>query len=401
MREHSGQQYMQGQADSGFSKILSIGRFRTPTCGIGDYGSLLDGELERLGHSVQRIWACKPEREGWISALRDEARFFTQGLKAMTCGRLTAILHYCPFSQGIRGIPFLTPLLPLIARAKGIRMTVILHELCFPWRRAGVRGAIWAASQRIALLPLVTASQALVVTTQGRAEWLARKFPGSRQKVQVVPVWTNIPAGGSESKRITRTGFVFGSLGWDNRGSAVETILDALKALAEEGRDVRMLLIGGPGTDSVAGQRWRKAAAYRNVEGKIQFTSPALSATAVSEYLRGLDAYLHIDSAGPTPRRTSLAAALAHGKPIVAFSGPQTWSALRYEDEVLLSPQVGTALSQVLTRVMDSEELRIRLSNGAISAYKREMDLSINLKAICTAVLGTPAGPTLSHLSEC
>ena len=70
--------------------------------------------------------------------------------------------------------------------------------------------------------------------------------------------------------------------------------------------------------------------------------------------------------------RTALAAALAHGLPVVAYRGVETASPFVDGDNILLAPRDDTAaLAACTARVLGSPELRRRLSAGARDLYCR------------------------------
>lgn len=355
------------------------------SCGVRDYAVLLDQHFERLGHGVRRIWIHR-KRSGWLAGFTCDALLLARTQKTMRkVAPVAAVFHYSPFAFGAHGLPFLAPLLPLVSRLQRVPLTVVLHELCFPWGTAGWRGLVWAVWQRLALTPIIFASEALIVSTEERAEWLARTFPGSKRKLTTIPIGTNIPYAG----RRDSTGLqdlqgrrVIGTLGWEKETAAVDVVLESVRLLREKGLDVVFLLIGEPGEHSAAGVRWKRSAEAQEIPSSLLFTNGGLHPADVSSYLTALEIYVHVDASGPTPRRSSLAAALAHARPTVGLAGTQTWSALRDGEEVFLSPIDARSLADGLREILISRELATKLSIGALAAYKREMDPHKNFSLI-------------------
>ena len=52
------------------------------------------------------------------------------------------------------------------------------HELAYPWGRGGWRGRLWATTQRGALIELLRAAAAVIVTSEDQQRWLG-PAPGS------------------------------------------------------------------------------------------------------------------------------------------------------------------------------------------------------------------------------
>ncbi|MGI8425184.1 MAG: glycosyltransferase [Actinomycetota bacterium] len=310
------------------------------------------------------------------------------------------ILHYSPFAYGAHGLPLIAPFLPLVARILRLRVTTILHEVYFPWGRSGLRGLIWALFQRAALVPVLLGSSSLIVTSEEQRERLSNPFVRSGRRAFKIPVWSTIPvqlqdAGDLGNRPEAQK--VLGTFGWARRDAAIDVVLDAVRSLVSERFDIKLLFIGAPGPHSHEAQQWKEAAASRGIGSRVVFTGEKSEPEQISVDLSSLDVYLHVDPAGVSTGRTSLAAAFAHGRPIVAFVGDKRPAGLREPEELLLVPLDPEALTASLKQVLTSNSLNRRLSEGAQRAYRREMAVARGVSLLSAIATGAtfqnpPAG---------
>ena len=92
----------------------------------------------------------------------------------------------------------------------------------------------------------------------------------------------------------------------------------------------------------------------------------------LSRALSSLDVYIHTRGVGASTRSTALAAALAHGLPIVAYRGQETAALFVDGENILLAPAGDPqGLSDRVAEALASPELRARLSAGARELYQR------------------------------
>ena len=156
---------------------------------------------------------------------------------------------------------------PCAARARPL--VTLLHEYAYPWGRAGLRGAVWALTQRAVLIEVVRASTALDVTADFRAERLASRRWLPRRPVVVAPVFSNLPeparAPGAEPAKGGAGGEtrVVGLFGYGAEGTEVELVLDALRLLREPGPRGRAAAARRAGRGLGGGPRLERGAAAR------------------------------------------------------------------------------------------------------------------------------------------
>jgi glycosyltransferase involved in cell wall biosynthesis len=308
------------------TRIAVVGMSSTPTCGARDHAGLLTEGLERDGLSCSRHWL---ERRGLgLRSSLAQARAWASELDGQIAdARAEAIvLHYSAFAYAHRGVPLLA--VPTVAalRRTGLPVLAVLHEFAFSWKREGPRGKVWAASQRAALLDLVLASRALLVTTDDRVEWLAsrRWLPG--RPIDFAPVFSNLPVPrGPLAEERPRP--LIGMFGYPDNRDAAELVLGALGRLAEAGSEVELRLLGAPGPRSGTGETWLAAARARGLAERLTF-SGVLDGQALSDALASCELLLFADPPGPTSRKGTLAGSLASGRPLIALDGPMSWNEL-------------------------------------------------------------------------
>jgi glycosyltransferase involved in cell wall biosynthesis len=131
-------------------------------------------------------------------------------------------------------------------------------------------------------------------------------------------------------------------------------------------------LLGAPGQHSTAGREWSRAAKERGLEGRVQF-SGILSREDFSKRLSTYSAAVAIYDEGPTSRRTTLAAALSHGVPLIVVDGPSTWELLTTENVCLIVPRRGSEIVQGLLTLLDSQSLSQQMGERAVAFYDEHM----------------------------
>jgi len=147
-------------------------------------------------------------------------------------------------------------------------------------------------------------------------------------------------------------------------------VTGAIADIARSRPDAHLALIGAPGPGGGAAARRRQGAAaagcplvFTGVEGEA----------AVSRQLASCEALVFADPSGPTSRRTSLAAGLAHGKPVVALDGPQTWRDLVAAGAVSVVEPSRGALAGELLRLLASPVARAAQGDQAEAFYRAHL----------------------------
>jgi glycosyltransferase involved in cell wall biosynthesis len=350
--------------------ILNVGVSRAGICGVRDYAHVLADALHDLGIHVDTQWLdteaswgpsrARAETRRWLDAVRERVALI----------RPTWILwHYSVFSYTHRGIPTLSRLTASGLAAAGPPIVGILHELAYPFGPRGIRGLTLGLAQRAVLPSVYGRLAAAVVTTEDRVEWLEHGPWLPRRPVTFVPVCANVtfpepPIGTARSAEP-----VVGIVGFASESYLVEPVLEAVR-LVDESTSVRLLLIGAPGSESAQARRWREVAARLCLEDRLSFTG-VLEPNAYAAAIASVDVVLFPDADGPSSRKTTLAAALAAGRPIVAIDGPGRWDLLAAEKAVLLVRPDPRSIADALGRFCQDPALQDDQGRRGETFYRR------------------------------
>jgi glycosyltransferase involved in cell wall biosynthesis len=354
-------------------RTASLGISTTAICGVRDHGALLAAALEREGCPCSTHWL---DRAGpSLGAARAQAGAWTGALPAelQAAQADAALLHYSVFSYSYRGLPlFVHPVLAAVRRA-GLPLVTILHEFVYPWRRDGLRGAAWAVSQRALLIDVMRASDALVTTTDFQAEWLASRRRLAKRPLAVAPVFSNLPVsaapaalphGHSAAPAIGLFGYSYGR-------ETIGLVVAALRLLQDRGVDARLELLGAPGERSAAGEAWLAAAREAGLSRAPSF-SGLLAAQRLADALGACELLLFVDPLGPNSRKTTLAASLASGRPVLALDGPRRWGELAAVRAAELVPPRPQTVSDALAGLLGDAQARAQLgARGQAFAEQR------------------------------
>ncbi|MGA7706074.1 MAG: hypothetical protein WB998_14415, partial [Solirubrobacteraceae bacterium] len=237
-----------------------VGMSVSPTCGVRAHAGLLAQALAHEDVSCSLHWLSRSESS--LGVGRREVRAWTEGLVTdLRRERPDAVLlHYSIFAYSHRGIPiFVRPTLSALRRT-GIPVVAFMHELAFPWRLRGWRGDVWALTHRTLLIEAMRRSSAAIVTTEGRAEWLASRRWLARRPVGFAPVFSNLPAPMTVSRR-DRGRPRIGLFGYSYDEQTISLVLEAIALVRRGGVDVELALLGAPGRSSALAETWLRLAA--------------------------------------------------------------------------------------------------------------------------------------------
>lgn len=359
-----------GQADN--PRLVMAGVSSTAICGVRDHAQVLAAALREQGASVSLRWWERDRLWGPTETTRRFGDFVAELEGSIEEDRPASILyHYTAFAHSWRGIPILVPVLHRALTRSGAAVTLFLHEFAFPWRGLGLRGLAFASSQRAALVPLVAGANRLVATTEDRAQWLRSRPWLPRREITSAPVASNLPGATGPSS----TGHVsprIGVFSFADTALRRDLIIEAVGLLSRRGLDPRLVLIGAPGRDSDQGRGWQELATRGGCLEATCFTG-ILDRPALARAVAGVDIIVHADRAGPTSRKTSLAAALALARPVVAVDGPLCWGELVDSQAVVLVAPTGGAVAGAVERLaMDPEQRRDQGRRG-LAFYERAM----------------------------
>ena len=352
-----------------------------------DHATLLAAALEAGG--VECSWHWLMRSASSLSSERAELAAFRDGLAAdLARERPEAIIvHYSVFAYSFKGLPVLVPSIFSSLGERGIPVLAVLHEIVYPWRYGGWRGAIWAVSQRAVMTRVMGSVDAAIVTAHARADWLRTRRWLPKRPVAVAPVYSNLPPPREIGER-PQPARVIGLFGYAYQGAAVALIVEALASLHAAGREFELQLLGQPGADSDGGREWARRAREAGIAELVSFTGP-LAAQELSDRLAACDVLLFADHAGPSSRKGTLAGSLASGRPIVAIDGPAAWPALGTERALRIVSPTASALAASLDQLLgDRDELEAQGRRGR-EFYEREMSIGHTTHVVLELLSGT------------
>ena len=365
-------------------RVASFGMALGETSGMRDHARLLAEALPAEGIGSSLHWLVREQRS--LAGAHREVAAWARALEgALREERPRAlVMHYASFAYAQRGIPvFLAPALR-VARRSGVPLIAVMHELAYPFR-GGASGYLWASTQRAALLALMRASAAAVVTTEQRVAWLRSRRWLPERPVAFAPVYSNLPPPAPE---VPVDELRLGLFGYAYEGANRGLVLDALARLRER-LPARLELLGAPGPGTATAAAWLEQAERRGVAQAITF-SGRLPAQELSDELAACAVLLCAASPGPTPRKGTLAASLASGRPVVAIDGHLTWQELCEQDALSVVAPDGDALAAELGRLLSDGGAREALGGRGRAFHDRRMAASCTARLVSAIVADLP-----------
>ncbi len=267
--------------------------------------------------------------------------------------------------------------LPYFLRRHGLRAAWTYHDLRVPYLfpKAGARLRDW-----VTRLPL-RAADAVVVTNQ--SDWESVQGQVQRGQLHRIPIGSDI-----ESRRFTAEerslrraarGYggeqlVLGYFGFLNASKGGLTLVETLAALAGEGRDVHLLMIGdrvgaSDATNYGYLQRVEAAIAERGLAGRVRWTGHQSDEEVAADF-NAIDVLVMPYEDGMSMRRSTLTAALANGCAIVTTHPQAPTPELAPDSDLLLVPPRDPAATAAAVRRIAAdprlaEKLRVNARKAA------------------------------------
>jgi glycosyltransferase involved in cell wall biosynthesis len=352
-------------------RATALGISASVTCGVRDYATLLTSALGEENVASSMLWLER--REASLLGARSQIRSWTRELTGQLAENRPQIvlLHYSVFSYSYRGLPIFAPTILAAVRRADVPLVTVLHEYAYPWGYDGARGATWAVSQRAMLIDVMRASGAVLVTTESRSRWLVSRTWLAKRPVGVAPVFSNLPAT-TIARPTDAEAPSLGLFGYSFRAPMMAVVLDAVSQLRRRGVPLQLRLLGSPGRASSMAEEWLAAARRRDVAEALSF-SGTLPAQGLSDALADCDLLLFGDIPGPTSRKTTLAASLASGRPVLALDGPERWVELDEAKAAEIVEPTAAALVAAIASLLDDERAREALGARGRAFAERSM----------------------------
>jgi len=173
--------------------------------------------------------------------------------------------------------------------------------------------------------------------------------------------------------------FLLAYFGYVDYTKGVETLLQAVQLVTKHANNVRLVMIGG-GRGTAKNASDSRGEFIANYAHEMQLLSERLGiadkvtwlpgyssdSQEASMYLYAADVCVLPFDHGAILSRSSLAAAAAHGLPIITTQGEHLESPFQHEVNVFLCPPKDPdALALAIRRVMSSPDLRRKMTEGA------------------------------------
>ncbi len=291
------------------------------------------------------------------------------GLAEITGGDPQGIfLQYSPPAFVTAELPKLLSQLSRL-RARGVPIVTTVHEYWSPATLSPKR-AVWRWLCKRALRAVAARSSRLVATTPYAASFLLDAGIPGAQHAAIVPVGSGIPAlaravdsEGQARDARPLTIAMFGQPAIFDRA----VVLAMARWIAEQSPRPRWIWIARS-ADEMRGW-WRELGAPDVVE--FHGGQPAAE---VAQLLRESDLAVAVYDDGASTRRSSLAAIMASGLPVVALDGRFTDDRLRNSGAFLLSPiGNGPVFIANLERTVNDAALRRQMAASSSRLYEAEL----------------------------
>ncbi len=380
-------------------KILVISPVLPPVkAGEADYAAHLCERLARTGAEVhvltsQRSVLMHPDTTILHPILTDCSWFdFPKIWLCLRTVRPDCVIHlylgwiynnhpmatYVPWlvKKSLPGIPVTTVFYNRIGAAK------YENSYFARWGRSFMSSVVGPADSCYEFGTLLTSSDTIVGFAEKHLEWLNAVDSTVNAKaslvppppiLQIHPERANGRQRGRQRLKISPEDFVVAFFGYIYPSKGVDTLITAFSLLYKKVPHARLLLIGDTlepkaSADLVYLTKLKALAREKGVEERITWTGGyAWDSDEASQYLYAADAAAFPFDVGVALNNSSLAAAAAHGLPLISTRPSKLEAAFREGENILLcAPQNASDLADCLEKVANNPSLRARLSSQAL-----------------------------------
>lgn len=356
--------------------VLVAPRFPPSYDGVGDHAQHLAHALTQAGHRVVVVtdggerpahaYTVRALGAGWNTrATREACRVIASAAADLL------LIEYTPFNFGASSM---TPVvLPMMARARDIPVTTIVHE-AFHAERAGIRSPAKRQFLRMRDRLVLSRAQVLCVSSEALRTCIFEELPSVHSRVVLVPIGANVEPGGHQHwqqpqpqgrARLATFGVVMPR-------RRIELQIRALAELVRRGRDAELHVLGRIFDDGYA-QACRRLAAELGMTARVHLRG-ALPSNEISAELLRASVALHTAEEGAIPSSGALLGAMAHGLPIVAAATPHDLPP--FTTCMLRAPGEPSALAAALEEVLAGGPDGAALGRRARMIYERHFSWS-------------------------
>ncbi len=362
-------------------KVLFVtGEYPPMVGGVGRFTAELASALQRQGAQVSVLTAEQVTAEsGAVRVLPGRRSWGWRILSDIpACARaIGAEWIHVQYQTAAYGMHPAINALPYFLRRYGLRAAWTYHDLrvpyLFPKAGAGLRN--W-----VTRLPL-RAADTVVVTNQ--SDWESVQGQVQRGQLHRIPIGSDIESrqftAAERTRRRAARGYggeqlVLGYFGFLNASKGGLTLVETLAALAGEGRDVHLLMIGdrvgaSDATNYGYLQRVEAAIAERGLAGRVRWTGHQSDEEVAADF-NAIDVLVMPYEDGMSMRRSTLTAALANGCAIVTTHPQAPTPELAPDSDLLLVPPRDPAATAAAVRRIAAdprlaEKLRVNARKAA------------------------------------
>ena len=348
------------------------------TCGVGDFSMRLAQELKRRGMETMIFTHSPAERH---PSGPDVAVDHAPGRTPMViAGRLQPrldafaptdlVIQYTPQMLGASrlGSPA-TLWLAERARARGLNVVLVAHELFLPWARRPDLAA-GALTMRAQLALLMKRSHHVFVTMETR---LAEIAPLERlARIDRPASVIRIGAAALPIPRITRPGRlrlgVFSTLASTKR---FDVVLETFAIVQARHPEAELVLLGDLGGGGARARGLRETIATHPARERIRLPGK-LSLEDIAREVAELDVYLFPMVSGANTRTSTLPLALGTGVPSIAIRHYETDDIFVNDENIAFAAALtGPAFGDAALRLIDDHAMAERISRGGRALYER------------------------------
>lgn len=363
--------------------LLISGEYPPMQGGVADYSHILAQRFGQRGHSVGVLTS---RDAAGASVFGDEgvtprAVMARWGWWELTSAARRAAaeiepdvinIQYQAAAYGMHPAINLLPRLFSLGMAGRVPCVVTFHDLLVPYLFPKAGPVRWWS-----ITELAQSSAHVIVTNTEDYERLSSEH--RMPPIHRIPIGSNVttalPADYDRSAWRSRwdatdDALVLCYFGFLNASKGGEELIEALATLRREGRDVRLVMIGGSlgasdPTNRAYLTRVQQAIEAAHLAPHVTWTGH-LSDEEVSASFGASDVTVLPYRDGVSFRRGSLMAALAHGMPIISCRPRAALPEIVHGENIwLVPPEDASALALGIAQLADAHDLRRRLSAGA------------------------------------
>jgi len=228
---------------------------------------------------------------------------------------------------------------------------------------------------------LLSHSKHIIVLSDRQRHILSKYRPGVGNKCVLIPPPPLIQMSqdnsgvprqrGRKSLCVNPEDFVILYFGYIYPGKGMETLLEAFQEVAAHRNNVWLLVVGsslGKKSHPAYPQHIHELPKQLGISDKVLWKgSYSWDTDEASIYLRSADVCVLPFDNGAYLNNSSLAAAAAHGLPIITTRGEMAVQAFRHKENVLLCPPKSPKeMAAAIETLMENPDLRQRLCEGSI-----------------------------------